>query len=491
MDEFNEALAQAGEYGEVVQVKHPVVLMAGLPTVRIHEMVVFENGALGEIIAIYRNEVQVSVFSNEPLRTKMRASPLKKTLTIRVGPKLIGQTIDPLGNPLSKLETFPKPKEEREMDILPKGISDRVKINRQLITGVSVIDLMIPLGKGQKELVIGDRKTGKTDFLLTVMDSQAKLGSVVIYAAVAKQQSSVKGIQEQLKAKGIMDKSIVVATVPQNSPSLIFLTPYAAMTIAEYFRDQGKDVLLVIDDLSTHAKFYREISLTARKFPGRDSFPGDIFYIHARLLERAGNFKTSFGDRSISVFPSAETIQGDFTAFIPTNLMSMTDGHIYFDSDIFHTRRHPAVNIYLSVTRVGRQAQPPLIRDISREMMIFFNKFERVEKLSHFGAELNEQVQAALKQGEYLNEFFRQNSGVRLPLEVQIVCFSLIWLGLVNRLENITVAKKELAEYLKLPKEKQVLELSKVLELPSLKELLEWVTKNKERILKVCKISGS
>ncbi|MFH0898108.1 MAG: F0F1 ATP synthase subunit alpha, partial [bacterium] len=335
--DFTQLLKKTHEYGVVYQVNHPIVFIEGLPNVRTHEVIMFENGQKGEVFTINRGKIEARVFSHEPIKVGSKATRTDQLLSIPVGKELLGQTINPLGDPLDENISFTKPSESRDVDSKSIGISGRQKITIPMTTGISLIDLLIPLGRGQRELIIGDRKTGKTAVLMTMIKNQVNEGVVAIYAAIAKRKSDIKKLQEFFVHEKIMDKVIIVATGSNDSQSLIYQTPYAAMSIAEYFRDQGINTLLILDDLSTHAKFYRELSLLARRFPGRDSYPGDIFYTHSKLLERAGNFKhPKVGEVSISCLPVIEIVEGDFTGYVSTNVMGITDGHIYLDSNIYY-----------------------------------------------------------------------------------------------------------------------------------------------------------
>ena len=289
---------------------------------------------------------------------------------------------------------------------------------------------MVPLGMGQRELVIGDRKTGKTNFLFQTIITQARKNSICIYATIGKNIASVRKAANFFRAQGIFDKSIIVSTSSADPVGLIQLTPYTAMTIAEYFRDKGYDVLLILDDLTTHAKYYREISLLSKKFPGRASYPGDIFYIHSSLLERAGSFiHTEKGEVSITCLPVAEAVEGNISGYIQTNIMSITDGHIFFDNDLFAKGIRPAVNSFLSVTRVGRQTQTGARWGINRELNGFLSLLEKTQKFVHFGAEINENIKNTLKLGERIYSFFNQRFGRIVPLNLQLILFCMIWIG--------------------------------------------------------------
>lgn len=440
MKEYKYYLEKIGEYGVVKEVKHPIVIIEGLPHAKAHEIVMFETGELGEIYSIDRDIVEVLILSRIPVRVNTKLVRTDQFVSIQVGNELLGSLIDPLGNPLSRHEKVKKLTEERELDQPAKGIFDRVRVKKPLLTGVALVDMLIPLGKGQKELVVGDRKTGKSAFLLTTMKRQIMDGVIVVYGAIGRKKSEIKRLEEFVRKEKLIDNMVIVATNSYDSPSLIYMTPYVAMTIAEYFRDQGKDVLVVLDDLSNHAKFHRELALLSKRFPGRDSYPGDIFYTHAKLLERAGNYKhPQKGEVSITCLPVAETIEGDLTGYIVTNLMGMTDGHIFFDSNIYYKGRRPAINIPLSVTRVGRQAQGKLQREINHDITAFLSLHETMQNFSHFGAELSGKVKNILRQGDLLYQFFEQHYTEIIPEVIQLILFGLIWSDSIDENETLTI----------------------------------------------------
>jgi F-type H+-transporting ATPase subunit alpha len=338
----------------------------------------------------------------------------------------------------------------RQIDRPPEDISARKRISRTFDTGISLVDIMITLGKGQRELVIGDRKTGKTNFLFQTLVTQARQGAICIYAAIGKKRLDIKEAEEYFRKQNILDRTIILAATSDDPASVIYIAPYAAMTLAEYFRDQGQDVVLVLDDLYTHAKFYREISLLGRRFPARNSYPADIFYTHARLLERAGNFIMSDGsERAITCLPVAETIQGDVSGYIQTNLMSMTDGHIYFDIDSFTQGRRPAVNPFLSVSRVGRQTQTKLKRSISREVLSFLTLHARMERFSHFGAEVTPTIRDTLSTGDRILHYFDQEPNTILDSELQLFLFTILWFGYWNS-KNYEQMKSDISVIIKL-----------------------------------------
>lgn len=442
MNTFDHYLQSVGEIGFVDDATESLAYVSGLPGITPNELVLFETGEFGQATYLMEDKAEILVFSKYPIDVSTRAVRTQTQLQIPVGKEYLGQIIDPFGNPVDKIRPFTKPTETRNIDTRAPGISDRVKINKVFETGVSLADMLIPLGKGQRELIIGDRKTGKTNFLLQTVRNQAKKGVVCIYAAVGKKKHDVKVAEDYFKSNNVMENIIIMAAFVESPASMIYVSPYAAMTLAEYFRDQGQDVLLVLDDLNTHAKFYREISLLGKRFPGRNAYPPDIFYTHARLLERAGNFripskgahvennpKMNENGVAITCLPVVETVQGDITGYIQTNIMSMTDGHIYFDVDLFAKGRRPAINPFISVTRVGRQTQSHLRRTINRELTSFMTLLERIENFAHFGAETSSTIKNTLATGDAITSFFDQTSEVILSEDLQTFLFTLIWFG--------------------------------------------------------------
>ncbi len=446
---FQQYLEKTGEMGMITEVIHSIAHVTGLPHAIPHEIVLFETGEFGQILSLTPAFAEIMVFSKSPIRVGTRVTRTDRMLEVPVGEELLGHTIDPFGATLDQNKPFTRPQQVRRVDINPGGISTRKRIGTPFFTGVTLVDLMIPLGKGQRELLIGDRKTGKTHFLMQTSLFQAKQGTLVIYAGIGKKKLEIKKVEEFYAQAGIADRTIIVASSSHDPVGVIYMTPYTAMAIAEYFKDQGHDVLVIMDDLSTHAKFYREISLLGKRFPGRNSYPGDIFYTHARLLERAGNFITKNGENSITCLPVVETTQGDLSGYIQTNLMSMTDGHIYFDIDLYIKGRRPAINTFLSVTRVGRQTQSELNRSVSRELNSFLTLYDKMQNFVHFGAELTTSVKETLNQGDKILDFFTITSEQDIPQDLQLILFSLLWQGawqqkqyLVMRNEVATLVKQ-------------------------------------------------
>lgn len=427
MSNFKHYLEKNEEYGIIEEIYAPIVNISGLPSASLNELVVFENEHIGQIFSINRNKAQVLMFSKERVKVGSKLARTDEFLSIPVGDELLGQIIDPLGTNIFTGLTNRKSNEKRAIESVPLGISARSRIKKPLVTGTTIVDLMVPLGKGQKELILGDKKTGKTAFVLSTIRYQIKQeNAVVIYAVIGKQKAEIKRLEEYFRQENLLKNMVVVASDSFASPGLIQMTPYSAMTIAEYFRDQGRDVVIVFDDLSTHGQFYRELALAARRFPGRDSYPGDIFYIHARLLERAGNFKIGDKEVSITAMPVCETVEGDLSSFISTNLIGITDGHIFFDTNLYNQGRRPAINASLSVTRVGKQTQTELYKDVNKNLALFYSRLERLQNLAHFGAELTQDVKQTLTVGENLDLFFNQSLKMVIPIQVQLVLLGLI-----------------------------------------------------------------
>jgi F-type H+/Na+-transporting ATPase subunit alpha len=437
---YRKCLDEVGEVGTITSVTPPLVFVSGIPGAFLGEVVYFEEGALGQVMSLSSQHVEVLLLDTSTVSVGGRVARSGQPFQVPVSESLLGSSVNPLGKSLYPDVGISPPAEYTPLEKPSPGISAREKITEAFHTGVSVVDLLIPLGKGQRELVLGDRKTGKTVFLLQTMLTQATSGTICIYAGVGKGKSDLRKVEAFMESSGIRDRCIVVGTSASSPLGSIYLCPAAAMSIAEYFRDLGNDVLLILDDLSTHAKVYREISLLGSRFPGRGSYPGDIFYLHSRLLERGGNFKTPQGVHSITCLPVAETVEGDISGYIQTNLMSITDGHVFFDVDLFEAGRRPAVNTFLSVTRVGRQTQSKLRWSVNREVSSFLVLYNKTLSFIHFGAELNDGIRSTLAMGDKLTTFFDQPMGKVYALEIQVFVFILLWSGMLPVTDSLGVS---------------------------------------------------
>lgn len=393
--------------GVVVKVKRAMAWSSPLHGVVVGEIVAFDNGEHGRVSAIDTNMVEIMVFARTGVAIGTKVVRTGQSLHITVGEDLFSHTIDSFGHSFyDKRPNNPdNTMQSTEVEKIAPGITSRRAIKDQLMTGVLSVDITIPLGKGQRELIIGDRKTGKSYFVLQTALTQAKAGSVIIYCMIGKRDSEIKQVEQWISKNNISKQSIMIVSNASASAGEIFMTPYSAMAIAEYFANQKKDVVLILDDLSRHAASYREMSLLGGRFPHRDSYPADIFYAHARLLERAGSFESG---GTITALPIVETIEGDITGYLQTNLMSMTDGHLYFDTDLYAGGQRPAVNLFLSVTRVGRQTQVGLARETGQIVLSTLKKYEDLQRFLRFGSELSASIQETVRIARGINMLFRQ-----------------------------------------------------------------------------------
>ncbi|MCR4325175.1 MAG: hypothetical protein NUV69_05845 [Candidatus Curtissbacteria bacterium] len=446
MTSFESYLKSVGEVGRVVSANNVLVMCEGLPGAKVWEKIVFETGQIGIVNAILSTQTRVLLLDSQSVSIGSSAVRTKETFKVKVSKNSLGRVVDVFGEPIDgrgKLAST----EERYPDSTVPPIIDRVRINQNLETGVTLVDLLLPLGKGQRQLIIGDQKVGKTTFLLQVIARQTALGTVCVYASIGKKKSDLASVVDRLSKLGAFSKSVVVAAPASLPTSLIYLAPFTAFSIAEYFRDMGFDVLLVLDEISRHAKYFRELSILSKKMPGRDGYPGDIFYLHSHLMERAGRFMLSSKSAdsetltlkikgktaSITCLPVVETVGSDFTGYISTNLISMTDGHLFFDVDTFQTGLRPAINVGLSVTRVGRQTLKTIEREISFKVRDILFDYGKAQDVAKFGVELLESTQKSLSEGEKLMAILEQRGDVVVPRVLQLLfvqmLFSSFWDG--------------------------------------------------------------
>ncbi len=492
MDSYQSYLDSVKEYGVVTNVHNHMVNVDGLPSVQIGELVLFESGELGYVFRVEGSLVRVLLFSQSHIRVGSKLVRTGKNVTIPTGPELKGCVMDPLGRIISPSPTFRKPSLSRGVVLEQTPLLERrVRINKPFLTGVTIVDFMVPLGKGQKQVIVGDRKVGKSSFFFTTVKTQVKENptQVIIYALIGKNKSDVKQLIEKYRSENLSQYMIFVVSTSEDSPSLISFTPTTAMVLAQYFRGTGVDSVVILDDLTTHAKYYREIMLTGGEFPGRDSYPGDTFFVHAGLLEASGNYIAADGKEvSITCFPVVETIEGDLTGYICTNIMSMTDGHIFYDSNSYFNGRRPAIEPLLSVTRVGKQAQSSLKREINHEVSVFLSEYERSLNYSHFGAELSQKIKDIIKKGDFLYKFFDQNYSELFPEPVQYILFSLIWLNITDKIPNVDIAscKKQLTTAYADPQNKLLFE--NVINSKTMYELLTHTSQKEQEFLTLCKV---
>ncbi len=372
------------------------------------------------------------------------AAGAKVTLTgevvsVPVGPELLGRVVNPLGEPLDGLGDI-KTEHRGLVEKSAPGVMARKAVHEPLMTGIMAIDTMIPIGRGQRELIIGDRQTGKTAITLDTMINQARqnTGVVNVYVAIGQKLSKVARLVERLKAEGVMEQTIVVATSPADPASMLYLAPYAGTAMGEYFRDNSEHALIIYDDLSKHAAAYRQMSLLLRRPPGREAFPGDVFYLHSRLLERSAKLSDELGGGSLTALPIIETQAGDISAYIPTNVISITDGQIFLETDLFYQGIRPAISVGLSVSRVGGAAQTKAVKTVSGNLRLSLAQFRELASFAQFGSDLDAETKARIDRGQRLTELLKQPQYQPLAIWQQVVSVSALTSG---AFDDVPVAK--------------------------------------------------
>lgn len=436
------------EIGYVIDRKNFLVHLDGLPSVKINEIVESESGIRGWVNSLYPEKVEVLLIDEGSIEPGQMFKKKGDLLGLAVGEFLLGRAINPLGvavdGKILSLKT--KGNQVFNLEKTATGIDTREFISDQFISGMTIIDTLIPIGKGQRELIIGDAHSGKTSFLIDMIVNQKNTNTICIYAAIGKPVSQVRNMIDILTANGAINHTIIISALASDPTPLIFLAPKSAFTIAEYFQKNGKDVLLILDDLGNHAKVHREISLLSGKAPGRESYPGDIFYQHAHLMERAGNYKSEYGGGSITTFPVLELNLNDFTGFVPTNIIGMTDGHLLFKSNLRNEGQNPAIDISLSVSRVGRQTQKTIQSLISSKVRSLLAQAQELDTVSHFSSELPTETQMILKQKAQVQEIIKQDTFSYIPIYVQIILLGLIFTPFLQQksLDFLSLHKNQL-----------------------------------------------
>ena len=431
------------ETGTVILVGDGIARVFGLRECMASELLEFEDGSMGLAQNLEDETVSVALLSNNNrIREGSTVKRTGRVLSVPVGEALLGRVVDALGNPIdgkgpvSTVHTRPVESEA-------PGIIERKSVSVPLQTGIKAIDSMIPIGRGQRELIIGDRQTGKTEIAIDTIINQKDTGVLCIYVAIGQKNSSVVGLVNQLTAAGAMAYTIVVSASASESAPLQYVAPYAGCAMAEYFREQGKDVLIVYDDLSKHAVAYRALSLLIRRPPGREAYPGDVFYLHSRLLERAACVAEEYGGGSITALPIIETQAGDVSAYIPTNVISITDGQIFLETELFHAGIMPAINPGISVSRVGGSAQKKAMKKVAGELKLLYSQYRELQAFAQFGSDLDADTKARLALGERIVEVLKQkrNAPVRVGCQVAIV-YAVIH-GYLNEVPVKSVAEYE------------------------------------------------
>ncbi len=409
--------------GRVEEIADGVAMISGLRDVRLDEVLRFEGGQFG-FARVLNPDLIGCVLLDAASRVEAgdKVFGTGEVVSVPVGKALLGRIVDPLGRPLDRKGAVLSDT-RWPIDRPAPAIIERDLVTEPVQTGIAVLDTLFPLGRGQRELIVGDHSTGKTTLAIDTLIAQRDSDMICIYVAVGQKTSSVRRAVDALQAQGAFDRCIVLVASAASAPGLQWIAPYAGMTMAEYFRDQGQHALVVIDDLSKHAATHREIALLTRQSPGREAYPGDVFYIHARLLERAAKLSPSRGGGSLTALPIAETVAGNLSAFIPTNLISITDGQIVLDAPLFHQGQKPAVDVGLSVSRVGGKTQTPVLREAAGSLRLDYAQFLELEVFSRFGAMPEARVRQQLTRGERIRKILRQpqHQPYRLADEVALL----------------------------------------------------------------------
>lgn len=425
------------ETGKVISVADGVANVYGLKNVMAGEMVEFEGGEKGMALNLEESSVGIVVLGKSSgIKEGTSVKRLGKLLRVPVGDALIGRVVNALGEPIDAKGAI-EATETRFIEEKAKGIMARKSVHEPLQTGIKAIDGLVPIGRGQRELIIGDRQTGKTTVAIDTIINQKGQDVICIYVAIGQKQSTVAQVVKKLEEYGAMDYTIVVNASASDSATLQYLAPYAGVTMGEYFRDNSRHALIIYDDLSKHAVAYREMSLILRRPPGREAYPGDVFYLHSRLLERASKLSDKLGAGSLTALPIIETQAGDVSAYIPTNVISITDGQIFLESDLFNSGIRPAINVGLSVSRVGGSAQIKAIKKVSGTLRLDLAQYRELQAFAQFASDLDESSRKQLERGQRMVEVLKQPPYSPLPVENQVI---IIFAGSKGYLDDVPVS---------------------------------------------------
>ena len=422
------------EIGYVISVGDGIARVHGIDKCRANELLEFKNGSYGMALNLEENSVSAVLLGNDVGISE--GSVVKRTgrvVSVPVGENMIGRVVNALGQPIDGKGPIAS-SEFRAIERRAYGIIERKSVSVPLQTGIKAIDAMIPIGRGQRELIIGDRQTGKTVIATDTIINQKGKGVICIYVAIGQKQSTVTNVVDTLYKNGAMDYTIVVSATAAESAPLQYIAPYSGCSMGEYFMEQGKDVLIVYDDLSKHAVAYRALSLLIRRPPGREAYPGDVFYLHSRLLERAARLSPECGGGSLTALPIIETQAGDVSAYIPTNVISITDGQIFLESELFHAGIRPAVNPGISVSRVGGNAQIKAMKKVAGSLKLLYSQYRELQGFAQFGSDLDADTIARLEQGKRIVEVLKQNRNSPIAVELQV---AIIYAVVNNMLKDI------------------------------------------------------
>ena len=442
---------ELSDTGKIFNVGDNIASIYGLDDVMAGELLEFPGGVYGMALNLEKETVGAVLLGDEEgIKEDDIVKRTGKIVEVPVGDALIGRVVDPIGNPIDGRGSI-KTDKTRPIEAEAPGIMDRRSVYQPLQTGIKAIDAMVPIGKGQRELVIGDKQTGKTSILTDTILNQKGKDIICIYVAIGQKKSTVAQLVSSLRDYGAMDYTIVVSATASESAPLQYLAPYAGTAMGEEFMYQGKDVLIIYDDLSKHAVAYREMSLLLRRPPGREAYPGDVFYLHSRLLERSAKLSDELGGGSMTAIPVIETQEGDVSSYIPTNVISITDGQIYLQPELFHSGIRPAVDPGISVSRVGGAAQIKSMKKLASELKLAYSQYRELAAFSQFGSDLDADTKARLEQGERIVEILKQDEHKPLPVEEQVVTVYSVLNGLFDDVEinEIHNFEKELCFYIR------------------------------------------
>ena len=435
------------ETGNVIWVGDGIATVYGIDHAMYGEIVVFDNGVKGMVQDIRENEIGVILFGRDTgIKEGTKVVRTKKKAGIPVGSAFVGRVINALGEPIDGKGDI-KEEDYRPIEEDAPGIVDRKSVSTPMETGILSIDSMFPIGRGQRELIIGDRQTGKTSIATDTIINQKGKGVICVYVAIGQKASTVAKVVSTLTKHGAMDYSIVVSSTASDPASLQYIAPYAGTAMAEHFMHQGKDVLIVYDDLSKHAVAYRALSLLLERSPGREAYPGDVFYLHSRLLERASRLSEELGGGSLTALPIIETQAGDVSAYIPTNVISITDGQIYLETEMVHAGFRPAINAGLSVSRVGGAAQIKAMKKVAGTLKLIYSQYRELQSFAQFGSDLDADTKARLEQGARIVEVLKQSQNAPVPVEKQVAILYAVTKGILEKVNVEDVSEYEAGLY--------------------------------------------
>jgi len=442
LEHFDDKL-DIDEVGVITYVGDGIARAHGLNNVLANELLEFENGSYGIAQNLETNDVGIIILGKyDNIREGDRVKRTGRIMEVPVGEALIGRVVNPLGQPVDGLGEI-KTDKTRPIESKAPGVMDRQSVNQPLQTGIKAIDALVPIGRGQRELIIGDRKTGKTSLAIDTILNQKGQDVICIYVAIGQKESTIRSQVETLKRFGAMDYTIVVEAGPSAPAPLLYIAPYAGTAMGEEFMYNGKDVLIVFDDLSKQAVAYRELSLLIRRPPGREAYPGDVFYIHSRLLERSAKLSDKLGGGSLTALPFIQTEAGDISAYIPTNVISITDGQIFLQSDLFFAGTRPAIDAGASVSRVGGSAQIKAMKKVAGTLRVDLASFRELESFAQFGSDLDQATQAKLNRGRRIVEVLKQPLHEPLPVEKQVLILYALTHGFLDSIPVEDVARYE------------------------------------------------